>query len=542
MQGQRRGGLAGRQRNLLLLVGLPAIAAALLLAAWSWREGREVLLGALVERAGEQRLAVDAVLGGPGERETADEAPAGDMAGRLDRARELVAGLAWPAGSVRLVEAAAAPAEEPGRVLVRPVGDGRLQLVHRIEPDVLPAAGRAAALPWLALAAALALTLGLAQALLRRQLVAPTLAALDGLVDLAAGLPARAGAAAQGWAAPWLEAAAAAARGQAGRLAAAEAVEAPLAAALEGVAQGVALLDPEGRLQLANRALGEALRALGQEPPRPGAALAPATRAALVVRLGASEVALASGGRLFLLPPAPGSALGHRPGPAEGWPPGPALAGGRGGPRLAAMVQEVGEALALVARQAVLLHELAADETTRGRALELRRAAERCTRAIAPLLAPPRPLPPRPVAVDRLVEDRLERLGRAGVALSAGLAPALPPVSGDPDRLGDLLDGLLASLLAAGGAGPPVGLRVRLRRAGGGLRLDLERVEPAPEPVAGGLRLLEHRARELGVGFEVEPTAPGGRLVRLEWPHGRAAPVEAAPGRLVVIAGERGAA
>jgi hypothetical protein len=82
------------------------------------------------------------------------------------------------------------------------------------------------------------------------------------------------------------------------------------------------------------------------------------------------------------------------------------------------MVQEVAEALALVARQAVLLHELASEPVTRARAGELRRAVERCTRAIAPLLAPPRP---RPVAFDRL--------GAGGGERDAAL---LEPTAGPP--------------------------------------------------------------------------------------------------------------
>jgi hypothetical protein len=88
------------------------------------------------------------------------------------------------------------------------------------------------------------------------------------------------------------------------------------------------------------------------------------------------------------------------------------------------MVQEVAEALALVARQAVLLHELAAEPGTRTRAGELRRAVERCTRAIAPLLAPGRAARPASVGAD-------EGRGVGGEREPAALATADgPPRSG----------------------------------------------------------------------------------------------------------------
>jgi PAS domain-containing protein len=538
MRERPRGGLEERQRTLLLILGAPAVGMALLAALVAARDASEATRAALLERAREQGRAVEAVLGTAGDSEAGDEVPAGDRASRLDRAGQLVRGLDWPDARVRLVavgptdparaDPAVVPADAP-MLLVQAVGEGTLRLEHPTPPAFLAEAARAAALPWLALAAVLAVVLGLAHLLLRSRLLVPAAHALDALVEVASGRPV-AGGTVPGWAVPRLDAARAGARREAERLAAAEAALAPLEAALEAVGEGVALLDRDDRLLLANGALRDRLAGRPGGSLRPGAPLDRALRFALLALPGAREVGLASGGRMLLVPPGPEAAGATAALPA------------RGGPRLAGMVQEVGEGLAQVARQAVLLHELATDPQTRERAEQLRRAAERCTRAIAPLLAPARPQPPRPVAIDRLVEERLDRLRRGGPTLLAGLAPALPPVSGDAVRLGELLDGLLAALAGGPGAGDAGSLRVRLRRGGAGLLLDLERVEAEEARNPAELALLEHRAREAGVPLVTSEPAPGVRLVRLEWPRHQPVPVEAALGRLVVVGDERGAA
>lgn len=536
-----------RLATLLALAGLPALLAGLLLAAWAWSDRRVELLAELEARAREQHRAVEAIFVGPADAEAAAEAGPRDVAGRREQARAMVAALEWPAGSVRLVERAAGsaePAAVPGLetgVSLRPIAGSGMLLEHRVAASTLRRAALRAALPWLMLAPALVLTLAGAYALLRRGLLLPATAALDALVEVAAGRPAGHRG---GWTTPWLESGLAAARQQAARLAAAEAVEAPLLAALEAVEQGVALLAPDGRMVLANAAFARELDRLGLERPAVGAPLARATRGGLERSCGLRELRLASGGRLLLLPG--GSPVPAAPAPAAPAPAAPPAVAAKiaAGPRLAGMVQEVAEALALVVRQAVLLHELAAEPATRRRAEQLRLAAERCTRAMAPLLAPPPRARPAAVAVDRLLEGRLERLRRQGVEIAAGLAPALPPVAAEADRLADLIDGLLAAALQPPPREGPARLCVRLRRAGPSLILEVERLalDEGERGRPAGLALLQHRARELGAGLAAASDGEAGRVLRLELPLERPPPVESVAGRLVVLAGERGAA
>jgi PAS domain-containing protein len=421
MRAKPSGEPARRVRKLLAFAGLPGALACLLLAALAWSQGRAAFRAELEARAHEQQRMVEALLEGPGDAEAVLDPLPRDVAGARERVRSLVAALDWPAGTVRLVEAGSSgpdglQASDATLTFRRPVGGSGLMLEHRIEPAALRRAGLSAAAPWLLAVPLLFLTLALADRLVRRRILVPAVAALEDLAAAAAGRPSAA-AADPGWARPWVEEGRRAARAQADRIAAGEAAEATLTAALGAVEEGVAVLDAEGRLVFANAAFGRAVAGAGQEPPGPGRSLEPALRAALARAGGLRELALGSGGRLLLLgSPASLPPVGGTPAPSRTKPP-PSL----GGPRLASMVQEVAEALALVARQAVLLHELASEPTSRARAGELRRAVERCTRAIAPLLAPPRALRPDAVAHDRL--------GAAGGEREAAL---LEPTAGPP--------------------------------------------------------------------------------------------------------------
>lgn len=460
MQERPRGGLAERQRTLLLRIGTPVVGLALLAALLAARDAREATHAAFLERAREQGRAVEAVLGAAGDSEAGDEVPAGDRASRLDRARQLVGGLDWPAGEVRLVApssgdpAEADRAEDPEHaslLLVQPLAGGAVRLEHPLPAASLAAAARAAALPWLVAAAALGVVLAVVHLLLGRRLLVPAEHSLAALAEIAAGRP-PAPATLPDWAAPWLEAARAGARREAERLAGAEAALALLEAALEAASEGVAVLDPEGRLLFVNGALRERVGGAAGDRLRPGAPLDPTLRPTLLAEPGAREVRLGDGGAMLLVP-AGSAACG----------PTTALSA-RAGPRLAGMVQEVGETLAQVARQAMLLHELAPDPTTRERASELRRAAERCNRAIAPLVVPRRPLPPRPVAVERLGCGHLS--GSADRPSDAAGTDPADPENRDPnlarqtvvrrgeDDQGEMRDGRDAH-------GPPSTARVR---------------------------------------------------------------------------------
>ncbi len=534
-------GPARRLGALLALAGLPAIAAGLILGVQAYREGRAGFLAEREARAHEHGRVLEALLDGPLDAEAPNEPGPRDEAGSIERVRALVAALDWPAGTIQLLLAEGTgdvgptdrSTSEP--IWRRPIGRSGLVLEHRVEAGAPHRAGLAAAAPWVFATAALAVSTAIAYFLIRRRVLAPALAALDGLVATADGRP-MAGDGGEGWARPWLEEGVRVARAQAERLAAAEAAEAPLAAAIEALEEGVALVAADGRLLLANSALARALAGSGAGRPTIGRPLDPAMQAALARLARVRELALASGERLILLPaaaePAPESEPPSRPEPLP--------AGAVAGPRLATMIQELAEALAQVARQALLLHELSAEPAVRARAEQLRRATERCTRAIAPLLAPPRPPRPTAVALDRLLEPRLERLRRAGVEVVAGIAPSLPPVVADPDRLAELLDGLVTALAPVPGTEGPV--RLRLRRAGLGLRLELERHAAGESGHSPGLALLDHRARELGATLACEPSPEGVRLLRLDLPLEAPRPAEPAPGRLLVVEGGRGAA
>lgn len=537
-------GPARRLGALLALAGLPAVAAGLLLGVQAYREGRAGFLAELEGRAREHGRVLEALLDGPLDAEARADPGPRDVAGSIERARALVAALDWPAGAIRLLpveaEGGLGPVDGSAGESVwrRPIGRSGLVLEHRVEAGAPHRAGLAAAAPWLLASAALTASTAVAHLLIRRRILAPALVALDGLVAAADGRPV-AGEGGEGWARPWLEDGVRAARARAERLAAAEAAEAPLAAAIEALDEGVALVAADGRLLLVNSAFARALG--GSDPGRLaiGRPLEPAMRAALARLSGVRELALASGDRLYLLS-AVGEAVTESEPPSRRETP---AAGPLAGPRLASMIQELAEALAQVARQALLLHELSAEPAVRARAEQLRRAAERCTRAIAPLLAPSRPPRPTAVALDRLLEPRLERLRRAGVEVVTGIAPSLPTIAADPDRLADLLDGLVAALAPLPGTGEPVRLRLRLRRGGAGLRLELER--SAAREAAGrppGLALLEHRARELGAALACEPGPEGGQVLRLDLPLEAPRPAEPAPGRLLVVEGGRGAA
>jgi PAS domain-containing protein len=417
MRGKPGGEPAGRATPLVALVALPAILLASGLAARGWVEGRAAFLAELERRAAEQHRIAQALLEGPADAEVSTVLLPRDEAGARERLRALVATLDWPAGTIRLVEAADAPAlaDAAGDPLTfrRPIGTSGLSLEHRVEPGAVRRAAIAGAAPWLLALSLLASTAVVAELLVRRRILAPAVAALDALVAAAAGRPS--GAALRGWAAAWVEAGRRAARERAERAAAAEATEATLLAALEAVEEGVAVVDGEGRLVFANGAFTRAVERGGAEACS-GRTLDAAARAALAATGSLRELPLASGGRLLLLA-RPAASLQGGAAPAGGPPP-------IGTPRLAAMVQEVAEALALVARQAVLLHELAAEPGTRTRAGELRRAVERCTRAIAPLLAPGRAARPASIGAD-------EGRGVAGEREPASLATADgPPRSG----------------------------------------------------------------------------------------------------------------
>lgn len=485
--------------------GLLAILLLLLAAAIAWQQARRALLLGLEETAEAHRRAVLAVL------DTGEglEVPAAgrDESERRERAlaaaAALVAALDGRAIRLALVDADPAPGLDRSEAIASELAPLSLWLVHRLEEGALLRASFAAAAPWSAAAGLLALGLALAARRERREVVRR--AARDR--ERAEGE-----------------------RALRARLAETEAHEALLLATVEAIGEGVAILAPDGRPIVVNTAFRRGLAGRGLELRSEPGARFDLEALSRIEELRRFELAA---GQLLLLPEAAATVR----------PTGPSVPAGPTGPRLAGIVQELGEALARVAREAVVLHELASDPALKARLERLRAAAERCTRLVAPLLAPPRPVVRRPVALDRLLEERTT--GRAGgqPPVLLGIAPRLPPASADPERLAALLDGLLGALAGTGGPaaaggspGEAAPLRLRLRRGGAGLVLDLERLGSGEEEERELDPLLwAERAREAGASLALERSETV-RCVRLELPIHSAA--QAA--RLVVIEGEGG--
>lgn len=483
----------------------PGLVAILLLAAaLAWHDARRSLLADLEETAEAHRRAVLAVLD-PGE---ALEAPAGgrDEGDRRERALAVTAALvaALDGGPIRvaLVAGDPVPTGDSGGAVVRELAPLGLALVHRLEEGVLLRAGLAAAAPWVASAGLLAL--GLVITGRRERRAAAQRAARE-------------------------RARAAAEEALRAHLAEAEAQEALLLAAVEAIGEGVAIVEPDGRPIVLNTAFRRGLAGRGIAiPAEPGAALDLAALAR-IEELRRLELAR---GQLLLLPEV--AATAQRTAPP--------LPAGPAGPRLAGIVQELGEALARVAREAVVLNELATDPAARARLERLRAAAERCTRLLAPLLAPPRPPLRRAVALDALIAERLARLfADRATRPAVAIAPGLPPASADPERLAALLDGLLQALAAsnalaaAPGSARPDALRVQLRRGEGGLVLELEGPASGEDGESLDPLVWGERAREAGAALRLERTASLLRI-RLELPiH-----ATGQGGRLVLIEGEGG--
>ncbi|MDW8370120.1 MAG: hypothetical protein RMK81_07595 [Geminicoccaceae bacterium] len=482
--------------------GLLAILLLLLAAAIAWQQARRALLLGLEETAEAHRRAVLAVL------DTGEglEVPAAgrDESERRERAlaaaAALVAALDGRAIRLALVDADPAPGLDRSEAIASELAPLSLWLVHRLEEGALLRASFAAAAPWSAAAGLLALGLALAARRERREVVRR--AARDR--ERAEGE-----------------------RALRARLAETEAHEALLLATVEAIGEGVAILAPDGRPIVVNTAFRRGLAGRGLELRSEPGARFDLEALSRIEELRRFELAA---GQLLLLLEASAVLPARAPlGPT--------------GPRLAGIVQELGEALARVAREAVVLHELASDPALKARLERLRAAAERCTRLVAPLLAPPRPVVRRPVALDRLLEERTT--GRAGgqPPVLLGIAPRLPPASADPERLAALLDGLVGALAAGSASGSgdgrgeePAPLRVRLRRGGAGLVLDLERLGSGEEEERELDPLLwAERAREAGASLALERSETV-RCVRLELPIHPAGQAT----RLVVIEGEGG--
>ena len=122
---------------------------------------------------------------------------------------------------------------------------------------------------------------------------------------------------------------------------------------------------------------------------------------------------------------------------------------------LAGVAHEINNPLAVVAAQSLLLAEEAEGTPLAERAEKVRLAAERCGRIVASLLASARQKPPRrePVdlahAVEAGLDLTLEAARAGGIELKMDLARDLPPIRGDADQIAHLVGNLVGNARSA---------------------------------------------------------------------------------------------
>lgn len=208
----------------------------------------------------------------------------------------------------------------------------------------------------------------------------------------------------------------------------------------------------------------------------------------------------------------------------------------------AGVAHELNNPLTIIAGQAAMLAEEAEGGTLAERAAKIERVAERCGRIARSFLSIARRRPPQRVAVDLggVIDTALEiasfTLRNAGIRVERRMAEGLPPVSGDPDQLHQVVLNLLLNAHQAMAAieGPRV-ITLEAALAGGGrrVRLDVRDTGPGVPPEDGerifepffttraagggtGLGLSISRAVVEGFGGSLElAEGPGGAVFRV---------------------------
>lgn len=154
---------------------------------------------------------------------------------------------------------------------------------------------------------------------------------------------------------------------------------------------------------------------------------------------------------------------------------------------LAGVAHELNNPLSVVLGQAVLMEETSRDEAVRERAQRVRKAAERCAKIIKKFLAMARDEPAIRVTVDlgELIAEALNllsfQLAAENIEVIEELAPELPPISGDPDQLNQVVVNLLMNAIQAmEGSDRPKRLILRSARLSANQEVLLEIADSGP--------------------------------------------------------------
>ena len=175
---------------------------------------------------------------------------------------------------------------------------------------------------------------------------------------------------------------------------------------------------------------------------------------------------------------------------------------------LAGIAHELNNPLSVVAAQAALLAEEAAGTLLAARAAKIDAAARRCGSLVRRLIASAQRLPPRREAlpVSRAVAAAMDlvgyRLAAAGVGVTNAVPERLPPVLADPDQIAHLLANLLLNAATALEGRPEPHIVIAAAEAEGGtVLLRVSDNGPGIPP--------ELRERVFGPFFTTKPDGTG---------------------------------